>query len=301
MKYLVNVTWRDDNADTVDKSINVDTVAEAEAIISEYFAKYKKDIDADHFDAAIYIIDENQRVIDIVKSYQEEDGELVPFFVNKSWSHDPVDSKVLHLQINGESEICNVVSAEDFPKLFNYLHVSPFMDDDREYWILYEEDESWDAGVFWACPVDKIRLAYSSDMGWTILEDSEEVLIMSEEICEDEYEEDQAPFVDVEDLDEESETSEAYKQALNNYNVFEKQFQYFLLHDKRANADTLKFWQNLQKWVGTPTDSDVRDDNKYCFITWTEAYWRAWLYSIICGTYNYMNLTNIVWDSWEHV
>mgnify|MGYP007022374178 CR=1 FL=1 len=45
-------------------------------------------------------------------------------------------------------------------------------------------------------------------------------------------------------------------------------------------------------------DEDVASDNRVCLVTYLETDWNAWFMSIINKDYKYMNLTQIVWDSW---
>ena len=88
-----------------------------------------------------------------------------------------------------------------------------------------------------------------------------------------------------------------YDEDLFSYNLFESNFKHYLLHNDKANADTLKFWQNLQRFVNV-LDEKVSDDNKVCFYSYLEENWNKWLEYVMHANYKYMNLASIVWDSW---
>ena len=94
---------------------------------------------------------------------------------------------------------------------------------------------------------------------------------------------------------------EKYNRSLETYTSFECNFGWYILFHEKADDANFKVFKAIQKWVETPTEKEVSDDNKVCLITYLEENWKAWLNSVLEGTYEYMNLTQIVWESWLKV
>lgn len=91
-----------------------------------------------------------------------------------------------------------------------------------------------------------------------------------------------------------------YYDDLKMYYHFAHLFSEYVLYDSNATVDDFQFWKNLQSWVNVK-DKEVSDDNKVCFYTWLEENWKCWLYSFMKGERTYMNLTSLIWETWEKV
>lgn len=92
--------------------------------------------------------------------------------------------------------------------------------------------------------------------------------------------------------------SDNYKQQLETFNKFEENFTQYILYDKRADEDTLKLWKAFEQDIAKATDSDVMSDNKVCLMAWLYDNWKAWLDCVLDGTFKYMNVVNMVFESW---
>lgn len=103
-------------------------------------------------------------------------------------------------------------------------------------------------------------------------------------------------------LDKEAEFEEdEYCLKLNTFTVFNRNLKHYLLYNPKADETVFKVYKSIQKWVDTPTDPEVCVDNKVCLVTYLQDEWNAWFESILNKEYKYMNLTSIVWSSWEEV
>lgn len=185
------------------------------------------------------------------------------------------NSKSVYFKIDGQSIEGTPTICEQFVEFFNELETL-LMSDDKKYWVLYEEvnpETPFHKEYFWCIPASEIDFIWDEENGWCIVsdEDDEEC-----ELEEDEY---------------------CYK--LNTFTVFERNFGEYLLYNPKADANDFKVYKSIQKWANTPTDPDVCADNTVCLITYLEKYWNAWLQSILDREYKYMNLTQMVWNSWE--
>lgn len=103
-----------------------------------------------------------------------------------------------------------------------------------------------------------------------------------------------------EDIEEYKQNIEDYNRRLTLFGTFEANLAYYILSDKRADEDVFKMWKAIRELVDAPSDPEIQKDNKAILIGYLEEYWFAWLESILDEEYKYMNLTSIVWDSWEN-
>ena len=195
--------------------------------------------------------------------------------------------KVVILKIDDEPEYCNIVSKEEFIEDFQRLGQKTMTTSDNgKYYVLY--DEEYDA--FFCIPVTEITF-FLIDKEYHLVKDpvteAVEKLLSVSGVTLDE--------------DDDDEILEEYNRYLKLYSEFEHKLGHYILNNPLADEDVFRFYKGMQNWVETPTDTDTRDDNRACFITYLEEFWYAWMQSILDGTYKYMNLTSIVWESWEEI
>lgn len=183
----------------------------------------------------------------------------------------------IYFKIDGTKVTGTQLSRDEFIKKFKELE-NMLMDDAHEYYVIYEEENAfpWSIGqykeYFWCIPTSEITFKPDPEGGWIL----------------------------VGRIDNEEE----YNKKVELFDLFEARFAHYVLFDHRADETIFKVWQSFQKWLTTPTDADVISDNKYCFLKWVEEYWGAWYNCIMDVTneqYKYMNLTQLVWESWEEV
>ena len=156
------------------------------------------------------------------------------------------------------------------------------MSDNNKYWILEHE------GFYWCIPTSEIEFIHVGDE-WHYLKDE----------CADAIEKIVGRITLDEDEEAEFEFEEdEYCYKLNTFTVFERNLGHYLLYNPKADETIFKVYKSIQKWVSTPIDPEVCADNKVCLVTYLEEDWNAWFESIINQEYKYMNLTQIVWNSW---
>lgn len=91
----------------------------------------------------------------------------------KSDMCDTVNDTVI-TEIDGQKTVCNLLSHDEFIKLFYELETL-IRSDDKKYWILYEEENGfpWSIGeykeIFWCIPTSQIDFIRNEEgSGWHI-------------------------------------------------------------------------------------------------------------------------------------
>lgn len=168
--------------------------------------------------------------------------------------------KTVTIKIDDEPVIANIISRGEFIRTFHQLETL-MLDDNKEYYVLYEEVGTYE--VFWCISTSDVTFKHAM-FGWYYDELSDE----------------------------------EYQRKLRVYDNLRQKLKEYAWDGDKIDESAYRFYKNMQQWTNTPTDPDVQADNKACLITYLEQSWNAWLQSILDREYKYMNVTQIVWDSW---
>ena len=198
----------------------------------------------------------------------------------------------MKIKISNNTDIVGIqLTCNEFIKKFNELETL-LLSDDKRYLVLYEEKNAfpWSIGqykeIFWCIPTSEIDFIWSEEDGWHIA--SGVGVIGRVTLDED---------PDPEEYNRIRDAVAEYNKKFEMYERFEEAFAEYVLFNTQSDEHIFRIWKSLQKWV-TVEDEDVAADNRVCLVTYLEEDWNAWFMSIINREFKYMNLTQIVWNSW---
>lgn len=172
------------------------------------------------------------------------------------------------------------LSHDEFVKKFKELD-NMLMDDDRKYYVLYEEVNAfpWSVGqykeYFWCIPTSEITFKPDPEGGWQLVG----------RVTLDEDEGGLAP--------DEDDTDAAY----DIYKLFIAHLGSYIIYHPNSDENSFKLLKMLKKHTNSTSSQSDRKQRAAALITYLRDQWGAFTESVLNETFKYMNVTALVLDS----